>query len=137
MYENSVVALHKILESPITTGNRSVHSSDFSCKISTIPPQITYLENGIKYYCIEVICEDGKEFAIQEYGDEAETLFREAHKCIFCPLTSYLSELESLGVKPKHINELNDNYEMENLVNNIKQSFFQNYKSSNVHSLFF
>ena len=133
MYESSVVALHKILESP--TGDRSIHSSDVSCKISTIPPQITYLENGIKYYCIEVTCDDGREFAIQEYGDEAETLFREAHKCIHCPHTSYVPELESLGLKPNHINELNDNYEMENLVSNIKQSFFRDYKSSQVHSL--
>jgi hypothetical protein len=133
MYENSVVALHKILESP--TGDRSIHSSDVSCKLSTIPPQVTYLENGLKYYCIEVTCDDGREFAIQEYGDEAETLFREAHKCIFCPHTSYISELESLGIKPNHINELNDNYEMENLVSNIKQSFFQDYKSSDVHGL--
>ena len=66
---------------------------------------------------------------------EAETLCREAHKCILCPHTSYIPELESLGLKPNHINELNDNYEMENLVSNIKQSFFQDYKSSDVHSI--
>ena len=74
MYANSVVALHMILESPTTAGDRSIHSSDVSCKISTIPRQITHLENGIQYYCIEVTCDDGSEFAIQEYGDEAETL---------------------------------------------------------------
>ena len=108
MYENSVVALHVILESPTTAGNRSIHLSDVSCKISAIPPQITYLENGIKYYCIEITCDDGREFAIQEYGDEAETLFREAHKCILCSHTSHLPELESLGLKPNHINELNE-----------------------------
>ena len=135
MYENSVVALHMILESPTTAGDRSIHSSDISCKISTIPRQITYLENGIQYYCIEVTCDDGSEFAIQEYGDEAETLCREAHKCILYPHTSYIPELESLGLKPNHINELNDNYEMENLVSNIKQSFFQDYKSLEVHSI--
>ena len=61
MYENSVVALHMILESPTTAGDRSIHSSDVSCKISTIPRQITYLENGIQYYCIEVTCDDGSE----------------------------------------------------------------------------
>lgn len=135
MYENSVVALHMILESPATAGDRSVHSSGVSCKISTIPPQTTYLENGILYYCIEVTCDDGREFAIQEYGDEAETLCREAHNCILRPHPSYLPELESLGLKPNHINELNDNYEMENLVSNIKQSFFQDYKSSEVRSI--
>jgi hypothetical protein len=43
---------------------------------------------------------------------------------------SYISELESLALRPKRINELNDNFEMENLVNNIKQTMFQDYKSA-------
>ncbi len=43
---------------------------------------------------------------------------------------SHISELESLALKPKRINELNDNFEMENLVNNIKQTMFQDYKSA-------
>ena len=86
MYENSLVALHKILETPRTigAGAGSIHSPDVSCKITTIPTQITYLENGLKYYCIEVTCEDGRQYAIQAYGDEAETLFSEAHKCVLC-----------------------------------------------------
>ncbi len=33
---------------------------------------------------------------------------------------AHISELESLALKPKRINELNDNYEMENLVNKIR-----------------
>ena len=84
MYENSLVALHKILEIPQVTEAESIHSPDVTCKITTIPTQITYLENGIKYYCIEVTCEDGRQYAIQAYGDEAETLFSEAHKCVLC-----------------------------------------------------
>ncbi len=43
---------------------------------------------------------------------------------------SYISELESLALRSKRINKLNDNFEMENLVNNIKQSMFQDYKSA-------
>ncbi|MGA7008423.1 MAG: hypothetical protein WB612_01670 [Nitrososphaeraceae archaeon] len=43
---------------------------------------------------------------------------------------SHISELESLALRPKRINELNDNFEMENLVNNIKQTIFQDYKSA-------
>ena len=117
MYENSVVALHKILESPITTGNRSVHSSDFSCKISTIPPQITYLENGIKYYCIEVTCEDGRQYAIQAYGDEAETLFSEAHKCVLCGNSVKEEEKRSL------IEEKNENGHSVFIENNCQEPF--------------
>ena len=43
---------------------------------------------------------------------------------------SNISGLESLALRPKRINELNDNFEMENLVNNIKQTMFQDYKSA-------
>jgi hypothetical protein len=43
---------------------------------------------------------------------------------------SHISELESLALRPKRINGLNDNFEMENLVNNIKQTMFQDYKSA-------
>ena len=40
-----------------------------------------------------------------------------------------ISELESLAIEPKRLNELNDVYEMENLVDNIKLNFYQEYKS--------
>jgi hypothetical protein len=46
------------------------------------------------------------------------------------PLMLWISELDSLGIKSKKLNELNDVYEVENLVENIKQSLFQDFKSS-------
>lgn len=45
-------------------------------------------------------------------------------------LTPFVSELESLGIRSKKLNELNDVYEVKNLVENIKQTLFQDYKSS-------
>ena len=45
-----------------------------------------------------------------------------------------ISELESLGLETAKLNELNDSYEVENLVENIKQSYFQDYKSLPVYS---
>ena len=42
---------------------------------------------------------------------------------------SSISELESLGIETSKLNELNDSYEVENLVDNLKQKFFQEYKS--------
>ena len=42
---------------------------------------------------------------------------------------SSISELESLGLGSPKLNQLNDSYEMENLVENIKQMLFQEYKS--------
>ena len=38
-------------------------------------------------------------------------------------------ELESLGLQTRKLNELNDFYEVENLVENLKQMFYQEYKS--------
>ena len=37
------------------------------------------------------------------------------------------TELESLAITPKRLNELNDDYEMEHLVDNIKLNLYQEY----------
>jgi hypothetical protein len=44
-------------------------------------------------------------------------------------LPSSISELESLGLETRQLNELNDSYEVENLVENLKKMLFQDYKS--------
>jgi hypothetical protein len=38
------------------------------------------------------------------------------------------NELKSLGIEPKRKDELNDNEELQNLSDNIKQAMFQDYK---------
>jgi hypothetical protein len=43
-------------------------------------------------------------------------------------IPSSMSELESLGLETPKLNELNDSYEVENLVVNLKQMFYQDYK---------
>jgi hypothetical protein len=43
-----------------------------------------------------------------------------------------MSELESLGLETPILNELNDSYEVENLVDNLKQMLYQDYKSTHV-----
>ena len=40
------------------------------------------------------------------------------------------SELKSLGIEPKRKNELNDNGEIQNLTDAIKQSMYQDYKTA-------
>jgi hypothetical protein len=40
-----------------------------------------------------------------------------------------ISELESLAVEPKKVNDLNDVHEMRDLVDNIKLNWYQDYKS--------
>jgi len=42
---------------------------------------------------------------------------------------SLISESESLGISASKLNELNDVYEVENLVEHLKQTFIQEYKS--------
>jgi hypothetical protein len=44
-------------------------------------------------------------------------------------LAGSISELESLGLEAQNLNELNDSYEVENLLENLKQMLFQDYKS--------
>jgi len=48
-----------------------------------------------------------------------------------------ISELESIAITPKRLNELSDAYEMEHLVDNIKLNLYQEYKSKNISDYFF
>jgi hypothetical protein len=41
---------------------------------------ISYLTNGLKYYCVEVTCSDGIQYGIQAYGEEAVDLYKAAHR---------------------------------------------------------
>jgi hypothetical protein len=43
-----------------------------------------------------------------------------------------ISELESLAITPNRLNELNDAYEMENLVEGIRLILYQDYKLDQV-----
>ncbi len=47
------------------------------------------------------------------------TPYNRTHK-VLGRVRNCISELESLAIAPKRLNELNDAYEMENLVDNIK-----------------
>ena len=56
------------------------------------------------------------------------TPFNRTHK-VSRRVRHCVSELESLAIAPNRLNELNDAYEMEDLVNNIKLTFYQDFKS--------
>ena len=47
-------------------------------------------------------------------------------------LYNSISELESLALKTPKLNELNDSYEVGNLVDNLRQILFVEYKSTHV-----
>ena len=40
------------------------------------------------------------------------------------------AELRSLGIEPKRRNALNDNEELDALISNIKQTYYQDYKTA-------
>jgi hypothetical protein len=42
----------------------------------------------------------------------------------------WLNELDSLGIEPKRENELNDERELADLADNIKQMYYQDYKTA-------
>ena len=42
------------------------------------------------------------------------------------------SDLESLGLQTTKLNPLNDSYEIQHLVDNLKQQFVRDYKSASV-----
>lgn len=52
----------------------------FGARISHAADTISALTNGLSYYIVEVTCNDGTQYAIQAYGEEAIQLFVESQK---------------------------------------------------------
>src|SRR5919106_6157898 len=73
-YTNSI---HALIELLVPSSNLS-HSS--SCSITKISQNISHLSNGIEYCLIEITCDDGIQYGIRAYGEEAATLHREAFR---------------------------------------------------------
>ena len=79
-YTSSIHALQELLTigppSHKEQGGKSIH-----CKIARTSQSITYMENGLEYCFIEVTCDDGAQYAIQAYGEEAIELYKETYRC--------------------------------------------------------
>jgi hypothetical protein len=56
------------------------------------------------------------------------TPFNRIHK-VSQKVRNCIAELESLAIEPNKLNELNDAYEMEGLIDTIKLTWYQDYKS--------
>ncbi|MEP0824072.1 MAG: hypothetical protein HRF40_01150 [Nitrososphaera sp.] len=69
MYGSAAQALSALLSGKV---------EESKCKITTMPRQIRYLENGIEYFAVEVTCETGSQYGISAYGAEARELYRVA-----------------------------------------------------------
>lgn len=86
MYNNSIDALQQLLRSRYNErGKQAQEEVDskckkVSCQITKMSNNISYLTNGLKYYCVEVTCSDGIQYGIQAYGEEAVDLYKVAHR---------------------------------------------------------
>ena len=86
MYYNSIDALQRLLQSRYKKRGKQEQEEDdpkcnkVSCQITKMSNNISYLTNGLKYYCVEVTCSDGIQYGIQAYGEEAVDLYKVAHR---------------------------------------------------------
>ena len=46
-------------------------------KITRYPERLRILDNGVEHYFVEVTCEDGIQYGLQAYGEEAIALYKE------------------------------------------------------------
>jgi hypothetical protein len=77
-YSSSVLALQKLLQQQ--QQQRCESHSGLVCHITKMSRTVAYLQNGIEYCHVEVTCEDGEQYGIQAFGQEAVELHNEALK---------------------------------------------------------
>lgn len=51
-------------------------------KITRYPERLRILDNGVEHYFVEVTCEDGIQYGLQAFGEEAIALYKEAMKTL-------------------------------------------------------
>ena len=51
-------------------------------KITRYPERLRILENGVEHYFVEVTCEDGLQYGLQAYGEEAIALYKATMKTV-------------------------------------------------------
>ena len=51
-------------------------------KITRYPERLRILNNGVEHYFVEVTCEDGLQYGLQAYGEEAIALYKETMKTV-------------------------------------------------------
>jgi hypothetical protein len=73
-YQNSIHALRELIPSD------SKENSRRACHITKLSHNVSKLENGIEYCLVEVTCDDGEQYGIQAFGNEAAELHKEALK---------------------------------------------------------
>jgi hypothetical protein len=92
-YANSISALKQLLFSgpPPSDAKEEQEQEEggsnkknIHCHITKKSQNISHMRNGIECCSVEVTCENGSQYGIQAYGDEAIDLYKEIHKCFMC-----------------------------------------------------
>jgi hypothetical protein len=87
-YINSIAALQELLFSgpppPLDAKEVEDSKKNVHCHITKKSQNISYMRNGIEYCSVEVTCDNGSQYTIQAYGDEAMDLYKEIYKCFMC-----------------------------------------------------
>jgi hypothetical protein len=86
-YANSIAALQQLLFSglpPDAKEEGSGRKKNIYCHITKKSQNITHTINGIEYCSVEVTCDNGSQYGIQAYEDEAIDLYKEIYKCCMC-----------------------------------------------------
>jgi hypothetical protein len=73
-YQNSVDALRDLVQP------KPGQISGRSCRITKLSRDISRLENGIEFCPVEVTCDNGEQYGIQAFGEEAIEFHNEALK---------------------------------------------------------
>jgi len=87
-YANSIAALQQLLFSgppPLDDKEEgSISKKNVHCHITKKSENICHVRNGIEYCSVEVTCDNGSQYGIQAFGDEAIELYKEIYKCCMC-----------------------------------------------------
>ena len=90
-YPDSITALQQLLFSgppPPTSASAEEESGidkkNIHCYITKKSQNISNMRNGVEYCSVEVSCDDGSQYGIQAYGNEAIDLYKEIYKCSMC-----------------------------------------------------
>ena len=51
-----------------------------NAKITRYPERLRILDNAVEHYFVKVTCEDGLQYGLQAYGEEAIALYKETMK---------------------------------------------------------
>ena len=88
-YANSIAALQQLLfsgPSPNAEEEGDGSKKNVHCHITKKSQNISHAINGIEYCSVEVTCDNGSQYGIQAYGDEAIDLYKEIYKCCMCSM---------------------------------------------------